>query len=161
MGVAWWDVISYHISVAFSFPEILHATRVSTNTVLIQSLMHLSTWRKATFPGNQTPCSIGRSDLLPGLSLLPLHDSILVPHQLVQHLNNCSALQPTFAQILVIVQVKINLKCYCFSIKPLSVRFWILACSLCCLGHPFTLKSFVYCCVIVSVQRIFLLYKIQ
>ena len=41
MGVAWWDVISHHIPIAFSFPEILHATRVSTSTVLIQSLMHL------------------------------------------------------------------------------------------------------------------------
>ena len=33
--------ISHHIPIAFSFPEILHATHVSTNTVLIQSLMHL------------------------------------------------------------------------------------------------------------------------
>ena len=35
------DGISHHIPTAFSFPEILHATGVSTSTVLIQSLMHL------------------------------------------------------------------------------------------------------------------------
>ena len=36
------DWISHYIPIAFSYPEILHATRVSTNTVLIQFLMHLS-----------------------------------------------------------------------------------------------------------------------
>ena len=40
-GLVGCDGISHHIPIAFSFPEILHATRVSTNTVLIQSLMHL------------------------------------------------------------------------------------------------------------------------
>jgi len=35
------DGISHYIYPVFSFPEILHATHVSTNTVLIQSLMHL------------------------------------------------------------------------------------------------------------------------
>ena len=34
------DITPYSLPIAFSFPEILHATRVSTNTVLIQSLMH-------------------------------------------------------------------------------------------------------------------------
>ena len=42
-GLVGCDGISHHIPIAFSFPEILHATRVSTSTVLIQSLMHLST----------------------------------------------------------------------------------------------------------------------
>ena len=41
-GLVGCDGISHHIPIAFSFPEILHATGVSTNTVLIQSLMHLS-----------------------------------------------------------------------------------------------------------------------
>jgi len=42
MGTAWWDVVGYHTTpIAFSFPEILHASHVTTNTVLIQSLMHL------------------------------------------------------------------------------------------------------------------------
>jgi len=40
-GLVGCDGISHHIPIAFSFPEILHATRVSTSTVLIQSLMHL------------------------------------------------------------------------------------------------------------------------
>ena len=39
---AWPGGISHHIPIAFSCPEILHATHVSTNTVLIQSIMHLS-----------------------------------------------------------------------------------------------------------------------
>jgi len=41
-GLVGCDGISHHIPIAFSFPEILHATGVSTNTVLIQSLMRLS-----------------------------------------------------------------------------------------------------------------------
>jgi len=44
-GLVRCDWISHHIPIAFSFPEILHATRVSTNTVLIQSLMHLRVWK--------------------------------------------------------------------------------------------------------------------
>ena len=40
-GLAGCDWISHHIPIAFSFHEILHASHVSTNTVLIQSLMHL------------------------------------------------------------------------------------------------------------------------
>ena len=39
-GLVGCDGISHHIPIAFSFPEILHATRVGTNTVLIQSLTH-------------------------------------------------------------------------------------------------------------------------
>ena len=39
-GLVGCDWISHHIPIAFSYPEILHAIRVSTNTVLIQSLMH-------------------------------------------------------------------------------------------------------------------------
>jgi len=41
-GLVGCDWISHHIPIAFSYPEILHAAHVSTNTVLIQSLMHLS-----------------------------------------------------------------------------------------------------------------------
>ena len=41
-GLVGCDGISHHIPIAFSFPEILHAIHVSTSTVLIQSLMHLS-----------------------------------------------------------------------------------------------------------------------
>ena len=41
-GQVGWDWISHHIPITFSFPEILHATCVSTNTVPIKSLMHLS-----------------------------------------------------------------------------------------------------------------------
>ena len=40
-GLVGCDWISHHAAIAFSFPEILHATPVSTNTVFIQSLMHL------------------------------------------------------------------------------------------------------------------------
>ena len=40
-GLVGCDWISHRIPIAFSYPEILHAIRVSTNTVLIQSLMHL------------------------------------------------------------------------------------------------------------------------
>ena len=40
-GLVGCDWISHHVPIAFSFPEILHATPVSTNTVLIQSLMYL------------------------------------------------------------------------------------------------------------------------
>ena len=40
-GLVRCDWISHHIPISFSFPEILHATCVSTNTVLIQALMHL------------------------------------------------------------------------------------------------------------------------
>ena len=45
-GLVGCDDISHHIPIAFSFPEILHATGVSTNTVLIQSLKHLSLSRE-------------------------------------------------------------------------------------------------------------------
>jgi len=41
------DGISHHIPIAFFFSEILHATHVSNNTVLIQSLMHLSMTKSA------------------------------------------------------------------------------------------------------------------
>ena len=41
-GLVGCDWISHHIPIAYSFPEILHATRVSTTQCFIQSLMHLS-----------------------------------------------------------------------------------------------------------------------
>jgi len=41
-GLVGCDWISHHIPIAFNYPERLHAIGVSTNTVLIQSLMHLS-----------------------------------------------------------------------------------------------------------------------
>ena len=41
-GLVGCDGLPHNIPIALSFPEILHATGVSTNTVLIQSLKHLS-----------------------------------------------------------------------------------------------------------------------